>query len=129
MLVPADDLTDPAPVIIFGHLDAITVLSRGLASKGIYPAVDPFYSTSKMNQANALTRQENNEIEDFVINQENSLDFNKKETKSLILVSYFDKFSEFRSKLIKRDTFSKKSIEKERIIGQNGLILDKMKRN
>ena len=37
--VPADDLTDPAPVVIFGHLDAITVLSRDLASKGIYPAV------------------------------------------------------------------------------------------
>ena len=46
--VPADDLTDPAPVVIFGHLDAITVLSRGLASKGIYPAVDPFHSTSKI---------------------------------------------------------------------------------
>ena len=46
--VPADDLTDPAPVVIFGHLDAITVLSRGLASKGIYPAVDPLNSTSKM---------------------------------------------------------------------------------
>ena len=46
--VPADDLTDPAPVVIFGHLDAITVLSRALASKGIYPAVDPFNSTSKM---------------------------------------------------------------------------------
>ena len=46
--VPADDLTDPAPVVLFGHLDAITVLSRGLASKGIYPAVDPFNSTSKM---------------------------------------------------------------------------------
>jgi F-type H+-transporting ATPase subunit beta len=46
--VPADDLTDPAPVVIFGHLDAVTVLSRALASKGIYPAVDPFYSTSKM---------------------------------------------------------------------------------
>lgn len=46
--VPADDLTDPAPVVIFGHLDAITVLSRGLASKAIYPAVDPFNSTSKM---------------------------------------------------------------------------------
>ena len=46
--VPADDLTDPAPVVIFGHLDAITVLSRGLASKGIYPAVDAFNSTSKM---------------------------------------------------------------------------------
>ena len=47
-IVPADDLTDPAPVVIFGHLDAITVLSRGLASKGIYPAVDPFHSTSKI---------------------------------------------------------------------------------
>jgi F-type H+-transporting ATPase subunit beta len=46
--VPADDLTDPAPVVIFGHLDAVTVLSRALASKGIYPAVDPFNSTSKM---------------------------------------------------------------------------------
>ena len=46
--VPADDLTDPAPVVIFGHLDAITVLSRGLASKGIYPAVDALNSTSKM---------------------------------------------------------------------------------
>jgi len=46
--VPADDLTDPAPVVIFGHLDAITVLSRGLASVGIYPAVDPLNSTSKM---------------------------------------------------------------------------------
>ena len=46
--VPADDLTDPAPVVIFGHLDAITVLSRCLASKGIYPAVDPFNSTSKI---------------------------------------------------------------------------------
>ena len=46
--VPADDLTDPAPVVIFSHLDAVTVLSRPLASKGIYPAVDPFNSTSKM---------------------------------------------------------------------------------
>jgi len=46
--VPADDLTDPAPVVIFGHLDAVTVLDRGLAAKGIYPAVDPFNSTSKM---------------------------------------------------------------------------------
>jgi F-type H+-transporting ATPase subunit beta len=46
--VPADDLTDPAPVVIFGHLDAVTVLDRKLAAKGIYPAVDPFNSTSKM---------------------------------------------------------------------------------
>jgi len=44
--VPADDLTDPAPATTFAHLDATTVLSRGLASKGIYPAVDPLDSTS-----------------------------------------------------------------------------------
>ena len=55
--VPADDLTDPAPTLIFGHLDAITVLSRGYASKAIYPAVDPFNSTSKM-QAPSYLKQE-----------------------------------------------------------------------
>jgi F-type H+-transporting ATPase subunit beta len=44
--VPADDLTDPAPATTFAHLDATTVLSRNLASKGIYPAVDPLDSTS-----------------------------------------------------------------------------------
>ena len=48
--VPADDLTDPAPATTFAHLDATTVLSRGLASKGIYPAVDPLDSTSTMFQ-------------------------------------------------------------------------------
>jgi F-type H+-transporting ATPase subunit beta len=53
--VPADDLTDPAPVVIFGHLDAVTVLSRSLASKGIYPAVDPFNSTSKMLDISCVT--------------------------------------------------------------------------
>jgi len=44
--VPADDLTDPAPVVIYSHLDAVTVLCRALAAKGIYPAVDPFLSSS-----------------------------------------------------------------------------------
>jgi len=48
--VPADDLTDPAAATTFAHLDATTVLSRGLASKGIYPAVDPLSSTSTMLQ-------------------------------------------------------------------------------
>jgi F-type H+/Na+-transporting ATPase subunit beta len=48
--VPADDLTDPAPATTFAHLDGTTVLSRGLASKGIYPAVDPLDSTSTMLQ-------------------------------------------------------------------------------
>ncbi len=46
--VPADDLTDPAPATVFAHLDATTVLSRGIAEKGIYPAVDPLDSTSRM---------------------------------------------------------------------------------
>jgi F-type H+-transporting ATPase subunit beta len=46
--VPADDLTDPAPATAFAHLDATTVLSRGLAELGIYPAVDPLDSTSRI---------------------------------------------------------------------------------
>ena len=46
--VPADDLTDPAPATVFAHLDATTVLSRNLAAKGIYPAVDPLASKSTM---------------------------------------------------------------------------------
>ncbi len=46
--VPADDLTDPAPATAFAHLDATTVLSRAIASKGIYPAVDPLDSSSRL---------------------------------------------------------------------------------
>jgi F-type H+-transporting ATPase subunit beta len=46
--VPADDLTDPAPATSFAHLDATSVLSRSIAEKGIYPAVDPLDSTSRM---------------------------------------------------------------------------------
>jgi F-type H+-transporting ATPase subunit beta len=46
--VPADDLTDPAPATSFAHLDATTVLSRSIAEKGIYPAVDPLDSTSRV---------------------------------------------------------------------------------
>merc|ERR1711990_1020518 len=52
--VPADDLTDPAPATTFAHLDATTVLSRGLASKGIYPAVDPLDSTSIILQPSVI---------------------------------------------------------------------------
>jgi F-type H+-transporting ATPase subunit beta len=46
--VPADDLTDPAPASVFAHLDASTVLNRKIAEKGIYPAVDPLDSTSRL---------------------------------------------------------------------------------
>lgn len=55
--VPADDLTDPAPATTFAHLDATTVLSRGLASKGIYPAVDPLDSTSTMLQLGIISEE------------------------------------------------------------------------
>ncbi len=52
--VPADDLTDPAPATTFAHLDATTVLSRDIASQGIYPAVDPLESTSRILSAEVL---------------------------------------------------------------------------
>src|SRR5437868_9738744 len=52
--VPADDLTDPAPATTFAHLDATTVLSRSIAEMGIYPAVDPLDSTSRLMDANII---------------------------------------------------------------------------
>ncbi|BAP16968.1 F0F1 ATP synthase subunit beta [cyanobacterium endosymbiont of Epithemia turgida] len=55
--VPADDLTDPAPATTFAHLDGTTVLSRVLASKGIYPAVDPLDSTSTMLQPSVVGQE------------------------------------------------------------------------
>lgn len=55
--VPADDLTDPAPATTFAHLDATTVLSRSIAEKGIYPAVDPLDSTSRILDPNVVGEQ------------------------------------------------------------------------
>jgi F-type H+-transporting ATPase subunit beta len=52
--VPADDLTDPSPATTFGHLDATVVLSRDIASLGIYPAVDPLDSTSRQVDPNVI---------------------------------------------------------------------------
>src|SRR5438046_7398466 len=52
--VPADDLTDPSPATTFGHLDATLVLSRDIASLGIYPAVDPLDSTSRQVDPNVI---------------------------------------------------------------------------
>jgi F-type H+-transporting ATPase subunit beta len=53
--VPADDLTDPAPAASFAHLDATTVLSRSISEKGIYPAVDPLDSTSRILQPGSVS--------------------------------------------------------------------------
>src|SRR3989441_1554479 len=55
--VPADDLTDPAPATSFAHLDATTVLSRSISEKGIYPAVDPLDSTSRILQPGSVSDQ------------------------------------------------------------------------
>lgn len=52
--VPADDLTDPAPATTFSHLDATTVLDRKIAEQGIYPAVDPLESTSRILEADTV---------------------------------------------------------------------------
>jgi F-type H+-transporting ATPase subunit beta len=52
--VPADDLTDPAPATTFAHLDATTVLSRKIVEQGIYPAVDPLESTSRILEADIV---------------------------------------------------------------------------
>jgi F-type H+-transporting ATPase subunit beta len=55
--VPADDLTDPAPATAFSHLDAFVVLARGIAEKGIYPAVDPLSSTSRILEPGVLGKE------------------------------------------------------------------------
>lgn len=55
--VPADDLTDPAPATTFSHLDATTVLNRKIAEQGIYPAVDPLESSSRILEANILGKE------------------------------------------------------------------------
>ena len=55
--VPADDLTDPAPATAFAHLDATTVLSRSISELGIYPAVDPLESTSRILDPNILGKE------------------------------------------------------------------------
>lgn len=57
MYVPADDLTDPAPATTFAHLDATTVLSRQIAELGIYPAVDPLDSTSRLLDPRIITAE------------------------------------------------------------------------
>merc|ERR1712203_711241 len=62
--VPADDLTDPAPATTFAHLDATTVLSRDLTQLGIYPAVDPLDSTSKMLNPNIVGEEHYNVTRD-----------------------------------------------------------------
>nr|YP_009393316.1 ATP synthase CF1 subunit beta [Symphyocladiella dendroidea]ARW61878.1 ATP synthase CF1 subunit beta [Symphyocladiella dendroidea] len=87
--VPADDLTDPAPATTFAHLDATTVLSRGLAAKGIYPAVDPLGSTSTMLQPDIVG------IEHYSIAQQIKSTLQRyKELQDIIAILGLDELSE-----------------------------------
>ena len=87
--VPADDLTDPAPATTFTHLDATTVLSRGLASKGIYPSVDPLGSTSTMLQPYIVGQEHYSCAQDtkFILNR-------YKELQDIIAILGIDELSE-----------------------------------
>ena len=87
--VPADDLTDPAPVVIFSHLDAVTVLSRDLSSKGIYPAVDPFESTSKSLNPSYISQEHYN-----LANRVKQVLQRYKELQDLISVLGYDELSD-----------------------------------
>jgi F-type H+/Na+-transporting ATPase subunit beta len=87
--VPADDLTDPAPAASFAHLDATTVLSRSIAEKGIYPAVDPLDSTSRMLSAAILGEEHYN-----VARQVQSILQRYKSLQDIIAILGMDELSE-----------------------------------
>ncbi len=87
--VPADDLTDPAPATTFAHLDATTVLDRGIASLGIYPAVDPLNSSSRI-LAPDIVGQEHYEVARSVI----ELLQRYKELQDIIAIMGMDELSE-----------------------------------
>merc|ERR1711920_678076 len=95
--VPADDLTDPAPAVTFAHLDAMTVLSRGLAAKGIYPAVDPLASSSTMLQP-GLVSQEHYSTARGV----RGIVHRYKELQDIIAIVGLDELSEDEKVLVKR---------------------------
>jgi F-type H+/Na+-transporting ATPase subunit beta len=87
--VPADDFTDPAPATTFAHLDATTLLSRGLAAKGIYPAVDPLESTSTMLQISIVGEEHYG-----VARQVQSILQRYKELQDIIAILGLDELSE-----------------------------------
>src|SRR6185369_1741775 len=87
--VPADDLTDPAPATSFAHLNATTVLSRGISEKGIYPAVDPLDSTSTILKPDILGEEHYS-----VANQVKSILQRYKELQDIIAILGIDELSD-----------------------------------
>ncbi len=95
--VPADDLTDPAPATTFAHLDATTVLSRNIASQGIYPAVDPLDSTSRI-LSPEIVGQEHYDV----ARQVQSILQRYRELQDIIAIMGMDELSEEDKKIVAR---------------------------
>jgi F-type H+-transporting ATPase subunit beta len=118
--VPADDLTDPAPANTFAHLDATTVLSRQIAELGIYPAVDPLDSTSRIKDPNILGERH------FRVASEVQLTLQKyKDLQDIIAILGIDELSEedkvlvYRARKIER-FLSQNMMAAEQFTGQPG---------
>ncbi len=112
--VPADDYTDPAPATTFAHLDATTELDRGIASKGIYPAVNPLTSTSRILEP-GIVGERHYEVAQRVINilQKN------KELQDIIAILGMDELSEEDKITVQR------ARRLERFLGQNFFVAEK----
>ena len=95
--VPADDLTDPAPATTFAHLDATTVLSRNIASQGIYPAVDPLDSTSRILTPEVVGQEHYN-----VARQVQSILQRYRELQDIIAIMGMDELSDEDKKIVAR---------------------------
>ena len=95
--VPADDLTDPAPATTFAHLDATTVLSRNIASQGIYPAVDPLDSTSRILTPEIVGQEHYN-----VARQVQSILQRYRELQDIIAIMGMDELSDEDKKIVAR---------------------------
>jgi F-type H+-transporting ATPase subunit beta len=109
--VPADDLTDPAPAASFAHLDATTVLSRSISEKGIYPAVDPLDSTSRILAAEYVGQEHYD-----VANRTKAILQRYKELQDIIAILGIDELSEEDKQLVGR------ARRIERFLSQNTFV-------
>jgi len=112
--VPADDYTDPAPATTFAHLDATTELSRSIASKGIYPAVDPLTSTSRILEP-GIVGEDHYRVAQQVI----QILQKYKELQDIIAILGMDELSEEDKVTVQR------ARRLERFLGQNFLVAEK----